>query len=68
MNPRSFVQPPWLEIGDGEFAVVVEAYHWCGHPRWGSSVLRFPHRSLAAAVAHLDRLGFTVPEEILQKG
>jgi hypothetical protein len=61
VNARAFVQPPWIEIDGDVFTVVVEAYHWCAHPRFGYSTHRFAHSSVEAALAHMDRLGFHVP-------
>lgn len=64
MNARSFVRPPWIESDGRVFTVVVEAYLWCGHPRWGSAINRFEHPTFPAAVAHLERLGFTIATPI----
>lgn len=61
MNERSFVEPPWIETDGQSSTVIVKAYHWCGHPRFGFTTHRLRFPSLAEGVTYLARLGFAMP-------
>jgi hypothetical protein len=60
MNPRGFVEPPWIEFDGKTYTVVVEPHHWCDHVRFGSTVDRIPFDTLPEAAAYLGRLGFMI--------
>jgi len=41
INARAFASPPVYEIRGDKHYIILDMFHWNGHPRFGSSIHEF---------------------------
>jgi len=60
VNPRAFAAPPEYEVRGNKHVLILHMYHWCAHPRFGSSKHEFEFDTEKDALERMKRLGYII--------
>ena len=64
INVRAFASPPVYEIRGNKHVIIMDMYHWNGHPKYGSSIHEFPFDDEKSALEYMERVtGYVIQKD-----